>query len=42
MDQQGVTQLAFREELMHSLVKMFGINQESVQASKHTQPSIDE
>jgi hypothetical protein len=40
MDQQGVTQFAFREELMHSLVKMFGINQESVQASKHTQPSI--
>ena len=39
-DQQGVTLLTFREELMHSLVKMFGSNQEAMQASRGGDISI--
>jgi hypothetical protein len=40
MDQQGVTQLTFREELMHSLVKMFGSNQVAMKASRGGDASV--
>jgi hypothetical protein len=33
-------QLNFREELMHSLVKLFGSNQEAVQASRGANASV--
>ena len=40
IDNEGATHLHFREELMHSLVKLFGSNQEAVQASRGANVSV--
>jgi hypothetical protein len=40
MDKAGTGQLSFREQLMHSLVKLFGSNHACVQASRGTNASV--